>query len=194
MFDPPRLHSSGKAPRRARNPRRAAPVRTAALRSCTAGRRRFPGAERRGEGGMRAQPAAPAPNAFAPPRPSRYRRAMTKPETGPDRRRGQVDPFRGPQHSRRRPRIPRARPQTELEKPMRRRLAHLATATSLAALTAGAAAAHTGHIAEVAGHTHWVAGAAIGLAVLVGLWGRRRDRDNAAPEDEAEAASEESEA
>ncbi len=38
----------------------------------------------------------------------------------------------------------------------------------------GAAApayAHPGHLADVAGHDHWVAGVAIGLAVLAGLWG-----------------------
>lgn len=36
---------------------------------------------------------------------------------------------------------------------------------------AQSAAAHTGHLADVAGHDHWVAGAAIGIAILVGLWG-----------------------
>ncbi len=33
------------------------------------------------------------------------------------------------------------------------------------------AAAHPGHLVDVAGHDHWVAGAAIGAAVLIGLWG-----------------------
>jgi len=33
------------------------------------------------------------------------------------------------------------------------------------------ALAHVGHLGDVAGHDHWVAGAAIGAAVLVGLWG-----------------------
>ncbi len=44
------------------------------------------------------------------------------------------------------------------------------------------ASAHPGHLVEAAGHTHWVAGAAIGIAVLVGLWGAiaggiRKDED-----------------
>ncbi len=45
-------------------------------------------------------------------------------------------------------------------------------------LTASGAAAHPGHIADVAGHGHWVAGAAIGAAIALGLWealkGRRK--------------------
>lgn len=44
-------------------------------------------------------------------------------------------------------------------------------------LVAGTAEAHPGHIAEVAGHGHWVAGAAIGLAVLAGLWSKWKDRE-----------------
>lgn len=55
----------------------------------------------------------------------------------------------------------------------------------------GAAMAHVGHVAEVAGHTHWVAGAAIGLAVLVGLWGKHKDKS--AAKDEAEEAEPEEE-
>ena len=31
------------------------------------------------------------------------------------------------------------------------------------------AAAHPGHLIEVAGHGHWLAGAAIGLAIAIGL-------------------------
>ena len=31
-----------------------------------------------------------------------------------------------------------------------------------------AALAHPGHMAEAAGHNHWIAGAAIGAAVLIG--------------------------
>ena len=53
-------------------------------------------------------------------------------------------------------------------------------------LTAGPAAAHPGHLAEVAGHGHWVAGAAIGLAVLLGLWGKLKGRGDAEPDAEAE--------
>lgn len=36
---------------------------------------------------------------------------------------------------------------------------------------AAPAAAHPSHLAGVAGHDHWVAGAAIGLAVVIGLLG-----------------------
>ncbi len=42
---------------------------------------------------------------------------------------------------------------------------------------ASTAGAHVGHVADVAGHGHWVGAAAIGLAVLVGLYGKRKDRD-----------------
>ncbi|MGX9856737.1 DUF6732 family protein [Limimaricola variabilis] len=35
----------------------------------------------------------------------------------------------------------------------------------------GMAAAHPGHMTDLAGHDHWVAGAAIGLAIALGLWG-----------------------
>lgn len=34
-----------------------------------------------------------------------------------------------------------------------------------------AASAHIGHIGTLAGHDHWVAGAAIGAAVAVTIWG-----------------------
>lgn len=34
----------------------------------------------------------------------------------------------------------------------------------------GAAVAHPGHLVEAAGHNHWVAGAAIGAAIALGLW------------------------
>ena len=53
-------------------------------------------------------------------------------------------------------------------------------------------AAHTGHIADVAGHDHWVAGAAIGLAVLVGLWGALKGKtaDKTEPEEDAEPEEE----
>jgi len=66
----------------------------------------------------------------------------------------------------------------------------IAIATTLAA---GPAAAHAGHIADVAGHDHWVAGAAIGIAIAIGLWGalkgpREGDDDGA---DEAEPEEQE---
>lgn len=35
------------------------------------------------------------------------------------------------------------------------------------------AAAHIGHLGEVAGHGHWIGLGAIGLAVLVGLLGKK---------------------
>ena len=34
-----------------------------------------------------------------------------------------------------------------------------------------AVSAHPGHVADLAGHNHWVAGAAIGAAVIIGVWG-----------------------
>jgi hypothetical protein len=66
----------------------------------------------------------------------------------------------------------------------------------IATLTAGPALAHPGHLAEVAGHGHWIAGAAIGLAVLVGLWSKARERGAGAdaPEEEAEDEAEPEEA
>ena len=49
------------------------------------------------------------------------------------------------------------------------------------------AAAHPGHLADLAGHDHWVAGAAIGLSVLAGLWGALKgDKEEAADEEELE--------
>jgi len=51
-----------------------------------------------------------------------------------------------------------------------------------AALVAAArpAAAHPGPVAEVAGHDHWIAGAAIGAAIAVGVWALvRRHRSSA---------------
>lgn len=41
--------------------------------------------------------------------------------------------------------------------------------TSLVFVTA--AHSHTGHLADLAGHDHWVAGAAIGVAIALGIWG-----------------------
>ena len=53
-------------------------------------------------------------------------------------------------------------------------------------LLAGPAAADPGHLAEVAGHSHWVAGAAIGLAIALGLGGilkgKSKTEDKAEPE------------
>lgn len=64
------------------------------------------------------------------------------------------------------------------------------TLSLIAMLFATSASAHPGHIADVAGHDHWVAGAAVGIAVLVGLWGalkgRGRDETAVEPEEETE--------
>lgn len=54
----------------------------------------------------------------------------------------------------------------------------------------GPALAHLGHVGAVAGHDHWVAGAAIGAAVAVGVWGWMKSRKDA---EEAEAEAEEAE-
>lgn len=43
--------------------------------------------------------------------------------------------------------------------------------TCMLTLLAQSAAADPGHLADVAGHNHWVAGAAIGIAIVVGIWG-----------------------
>lgn len=43
-------------------------------------------------------------------------------------------------------------------------------AVVLAVMGPGVALAHPGHLSDVAGHDHWVAGAAIGTAVVLGLW------------------------
>ncbi len=62
--------------------------------------------------------------------------------------------------------------------------------TVLLSVTSQVAWAHPGHLADVAGHDHWVAGAAIGAAILIGLWGAlkgKKDADaNAEPEPELE--------
>ncbi|NNK78328.1 MAG: hypothetical protein HKP40_06410 [Litoreibacter sp.] len=38
-------------------------------------------------------------------------------------------------------------------------------------LAASPVTAHVGHLGELAGHGHWVAGAAIGIAAAITLWG-----------------------
>ncbi len=52
--------------------------------------------------------------------------------------------------------------------------------TIAAAITLAAPAfAHPGHVEEAAGHTHWLAVAAAGAAIVIGLWfGVRRRRAN----------------
>lgn len=58
-------------------------------------------------------------------------------------------------------------------------------------LTGGAAAAHPGHLIEIAGHNHWVGGAAIGLAILAGLWGVLKGGGDDDAEEEVEEELEE---
>lgn len=47
---------------------------------------------------------------------------------------------------------------------------------TIASLLAGPALAHPGHLTEAAGHDHWIAGAAVGAAIVVGLWGFLKGR------------------
>ena len=56
------------------------------------------------------------------------------------------------------------------------------------------ASAHAGHLADVAGHDHWIAAGAIGLAVLVGLWGALSKDKEAPEEDDEDESGEEAEA
>jgi hypothetical protein len=50
---------------------------------------------------------------------------------------------------------------------------------------ASTAAAHPGHLGEIAGHDHWVAGIALGLAILLGIRGALKGKD-ASTEEEIE--------
>jgi hypothetical protein len=56
---------------------------------------------------------------------------------------------------------------------------------------AGAGRADPGHLADVAGHDHWIAGAAIGIAIVLGVWnaakGKKADAGQQAAKDKAEA-------
>ena len=64
--------------------------------------------------------------------------------------------------------------------------------TIIFTLLATTAQAHPGHLADLAGHDHWVAGAAIGLAILTGLYGALKgQKENAEPENQEETDSEE---
>jgi len=62
--------------------------------------------------------------------------------------------------------------------------------TLFLSLFPGTALAHVGHLGEAAGHDHWVAGAAIGVAVALGLWatwkGKRNKDKDAVPAEETE--------
>ncbi|MGJ8606222.1 MAG: DUF6732 family protein [Marivita sp.] len=43
-------------------------------------------------------------------------------------------------------------------------------------LSAGPALAHAGHLGGLAGHDHWVAGAAVGIAIGIAAWTAVRGR------------------
>ncbi|SFR33349.1 DUF6732 family protein [Litoreibacter janthinus] len=52
------------------------------------------------------------------------------------------------------------------------------------AILAAPASAHVGHFGEFAGHDHWVAGAALGAALAVSIWGALKGKKD---EEDAEA-------
>ncbi len=51
---------------------------------------------------------------------------------------------------------------------------------------ASTASAHPGHLGELAGHDHWVAGIALGLAILLGIRGALKGKETASEEDSEE--------
>lgn len=67
------------------------------------------------------------------------------------------------------------------------------TSILIGLLLASPALAHPGHLAGLAGHDHWVAGAAIGLAVLVGIWGAVKGGKKSESEVESDAEGSEDE-
>nr|WP_282024534.1 DUF6732 family protein [Limimaricola cinnabarinus] len=73
---------------------------------------------------------------------------------------------------------------------------HILLPTTALMAAPGAALAHPGHVADVAGHDHWVAGAAIGVAIALGLWGALRGgrREETAAEAETEDQGDEAQA
>ncbi len=62
---------------------------------------------------------------------------------------------------------------------------------AVALVWANAARADPGHLADVAGHNHWVAGAAIGAAIAMGVWGVLKDRRKNRTAEVATAGSDE---
>lgn len=62
-------------------------------------------------------------------------------------------------------------------------------AAALVSTLPGMAVAHPGHLTDLAGHDHWVAGAAIGIAIVLGAWaalkGQGKESSSAAEGDEA---------
>ena len=71
---------------------------------------------------------------------------------------------------------------------------HILLPTTALMAAPGAALAHPGHVADVAGHDHWVAGAAIGVAIALGLWGALRGGRKEDEPAEAEAEDQADEA
>jgi hypothetical protein len=64
---------------------------------------------------------------------------------------------------------------------------HMQYSLTLLLLVVGSTAqADPGHLAGLAGHDHWVGGAAIGLAILGGLYGALKGKKDAKPEPEIE--------
>lgn len=63
----------------------------------------------------------------------------------------------------------------------------------LLALLPTCALAHIGHIADAAGHDHWVAGAAIGIAIAVGIAKVVKDKNSKANEPEEDAEPDDTE-
>ena len=53
------------------------------------------------------------------------------------------------------------------------------TITLAMLFSATSASAHVGHLGEFAGHDHWVAGAALGAALAVSIWGALKGKKDA---------------
>jgi len=62
--------------------------------------------------------------------------------------------------------------------------------STVSIFAAAPALAHPGHMAEALGHDHWLAGAAIGLAVALGLWAKLKGKSQAKTEDDQESEDE----
>ncbi len=67
----------------------------------------------------------------------------------------------------------------------------LISLTMIACFGATAALAHVGHLGGMAAHDHWVAGAAIGVAAAITLWGVIKGKSKQAEETSDEAEPEE---